>query len=65
MELNVDNIIEPAPKQFDKGGRYKKIRCQCGATISKCNIAQHKKTRRHKEIMNIINSGTLELTQPL
>ena len=29
-----------------------KIKCECGANISKGNIATHRKTNKHKSIIN-------------
>lgn len=40
-EPNVDNIIETGAKQFDKCGRYKKIRCHCNVVQLYQNVILH------------------------
>ena len=32
-----------------------KIKCVCGSSVSKPNIARHSKTKKHKEFLNNIN----------
>jgi len=38
----------------DKQYRAKIIRCECGASVSRCYIANHKKTKIHKTEMEIL-----------
>ena len=38
-ELNKDKILE-------------KIKCECGAVITKCNLIRHKKSNNHKKYIN-------------
>ena len=40
-----------AQKAEAEKNRTKKVRCECGTTISKHNIAKHRKTTKHERLM--------------
>tara|TARA_R110002049_G_scaffold97762_1_gene238093 strand:+ start:83 stop:646 length:564 start_codon:yes stop_codon:yes gene_type:complete len=33
-----------------------KVKCECGCVVSKCGLSSHKKTKKHLDCMEIINS---------
>jgi hypothetical protein len=37
----------------------KKIRCECGTIIMKCNISHHTKTKRHAKNLDLVHKGLL------
>jgi len=39
-----------------KDRRAEKIRCECGAMVSRAYISDHKKKAKHKEALDFINS---------
>lgn len=39
--------------------KYKKIRCECGAAILKCNISHHIKSKKHTSTLDLMAKGLL------
>jgi hypothetical protein len=35
---------------------YKKKQCECGAIVLACNIYKHRKSKKHTDNLNFINS---------
>ena len=40
-------------KQAIKDRKREKISCECGCMIARSDIAKHKKTQKHKDLLNI------------
>jgi len=54
---NKENIADKYNKKKDELHqiRNEKISCECGCVINRCNKAVHKKTKKHQELMKVLN----------
>jgi hypothetical protein len=58
-ENNKEKVLMNMKEKYEKNKneinikRTQKIKCECGKSISKCNIAIHKKSKIHKKLLNI------------
>jgi len=46
------NKYREANKEAIRQYRSEKVKCECGCVISQCNRTRHKKTQKHKDLMN-------------
>jgi hypothetical protein len=61
-ENESDDIYTPittTASHIKKKYNDKKIRCECGTIIMKCNISHHIKTKRHAKNLDLVHKGLL------
>ena len=32
--------------------KYEKVTCECGSVVNKCNLSNHKRSNKHKRVLN-------------
>lgn len=53
----------PEYRQKHKEKLMVPIECDCGTTVTKCNLGQHKKTKKHLYLMEIKKLKTMDNTE--